>query len=129
MTRRDATSALLAAALAVGTGCAAERAPPGERPSLTETATARIVNRSWSDVRVSLLRGGARTTLGFVTAGRTASFRVPPDLLGEGATLRFSADPVGSREVFASDEFRAEPGQTVEWTIRVQPEQSSVTVQ
>lgn len=117
---------LLGFALAIG--CAAGREPPGERPAPGETATLRVVNLNWSDVRVHIVRGASRVPLGTVTTGETKVFTVPRDVLTGGASLRLFADPIGSRRVFVSQEFRAEPGQVIEWRIRNLPQNSSVTV-
>jgi hypothetical protein len=87
-----------------------------------------IVNRNWADMRVSLERDGLRSILGVVTTGSTSSFAAPLGFVTGGSSLRLIGDPIGSRLAFASEAFTADPGQTVEWTIRVQPAQSSLVI-
>jgi hypothetical protein len=119
-------AALLASAHGAAGGCISgrETAPP---PS-PETITIRIVNHNWADMRVYLERGGVRDLLGVVTAGTSADFPAPRDLTAAAGDLRLVGDPVGSRLVFASEPFRVDPGRTVEWTIRVRPAYSGITI-
>jgi hypothetical protein len=116
----------LLTAFAVGAGCTArgstERVPP-DAP-----VTIQVVNRNWADMRVSIERDGLRALLGVVTTGSTSAFAAPLDFLTGGGSLRLIGDPIGSRLAFASEAFAAQPGQTVEWTIRVQPAQSSLVI-
>jgi hypothetical protein len=119
-------AAFLGIILAALAGCASSAetaASPG-----TEVLTIRVVNRNWADMRVYLERDGLRDFLGMVTTGTTASFSAPPDMTAAAGSLRLIGDPVGSRLVFASEWFVAEPGRTVEWTIRVRPAYSSLVV-
>lgn len=94
----------------------------------TEALTIRVVNRNWADMRVYLEREGLRDLLGVVTTGTTASFSAPPDMAAAAGSLRLVGDPIGSRLVFESERFVAEPGRTVEWTIRVRPDYSTLVV-
>lgn len=116
--------------LLVLSSCAPDRsAPAGEAlPSIRSTAAASIVNHNWSDVRVYVTRGEARSFLGLVTAGGAQTFPVPTDMLAGSGELRLVADPVGSVLVFSTDTFLLDEGRTVEWTIRNKPEFSSLIV-
>lgn len=118
----------LALLAAISIACAARGDGTASAPPGRESATLRVVNRSWADMRVFAARDGARVPLDFVTAGGTVELRLPPDLLAAGGTLRLLADPVGSTLVFASEPFQVAPGQTVEWTIRPLPQHSTVVV-
>ena len=79
-------------------------------------------------MRIYIERDGLRSLLGVVTTGSTASFEAPLDFVSGGGSLRLIGDPIGSRLAFATEAFTADPGQTAEWTIRVQPAQSSLVI-
>ena len=119
-------AALLASVLGATEGCISDR-ETAARPS-SEGIAIRIVNRNWADMRVYLERDGVRALLGIVTSGKTADFPAPRDMTAAAGTLRLIGDPVGSQIVFASESFRVDPGQTVEWTIRVRPAYSGITI-
>ena len=110
----------------LGAGCATSGS--GEPPPRDAPLTISIVNRNWADVRVYIERDGLRSLLGVVTTGSTSSFEAPLDFVSGGGSLRLIGDPIGSRLAFATEAFAADPGQTVEWTIRVQPAQSSLVI-
>lgn len=119
-------TAFLGIVLAAALRCASQgdtTATPGP-----EVLTIRVDNRNWADMRVSLERDGFREFLGVVTTNTTASFPAPPDMTAAAGSLRLVGDPIGSRVVFTSEWFLPGPGQTVEWTIRVRPENSSLVV-
>ena len=107
--------------------CAAHERTPN-RPPAADRLIIEVVNHNWADMRIYLARGEIRTLLGVVSSGRGATFSAPRDMAAPGLELRLVADPVGSRQVFESDSFLAEPGQTVEWTIRARPDQSRLSV-
>ncbi len=96
-------------------------------PTPSGAVAFRIINRNWADMRVAVERDGMSATLGLVPSGRTETFAAPLGIAGEGS-LRLIGDPVGSRLAFATEPFRVDPGQVVEWTIRVRPAQSSLTI-
>lgn len=108
-------------------GCASRRTTASDG-RIEETLTVRIVNRNWADMRVYIERDGLRVVLGLVTSGSTETFAAPREMTGAAATLRLIGDPVGSALVFDSGPFTADRGQTVEWTIRVRPAQSGLSV-
>ncbi|MCG8607656.1 hypothetical protein MJD09_22060 [bacterium] len=60
-------------------------------------ATIEVQNQSWLDMRIYVLRASHRTLLGLVTGSSTRVFTIPSDLIFGSTSLRFIADPVGSR--------------------------------
>lgn len=120
----------LAAWLILCAACGAARSEPtGRSPvSADERAIVRIINQSWSDVRVHVARGGARSYLGFVTAGGTDVYPVPADFVAGSADLELVAEPVGSTEIFLSDPFLIDPGRVATWTIMNDPAHSTLTI-
>lgn len=79
-------------------------------------------------MRIYLARDGLRSVLGVVTTGTRTSFEAPPDFVTGGGALRLIGDPIGSTVSIETEAFTADAGQTVEWTIRVPPEQSSLVI-
>lgn len=110
----------------LGAGCAT-RGSSEPRPR-DAPLTISIVNRNWADMRIYLARDGLRSLLGVVTTGSRSSFDAPLDYVTGGGSLRLIGDPIGSTVSFETEGFTADPGQTVEWTIRVQPAQSSLVI-
>lgn len=113
--------------MALWPGACASRPPAAPSPE-DGVFTVRIVNRNWADMRVYLGREGQRAFLGLVTSGAAVTFPAPADMARAATAIRLVAEPVGSADVFVSEPFLADPGRTVEWTIRVRPEQSSTLV-
>jgi hypothetical protein len=124
---RNITVALLLAGVLAGVAGCASRGE-AEAQAVSQDVTIRIINRNWADMRVYLERDGVRDLLGVVTSGKSADFPAPRDLTTAAGSLRLIGDPVGSRLVFASESCGGDPGQTVEWTIRVRPAYSGITI-
>ncbi|CAN5218908.1 hypothetical protein BH18GEM1_BH18GEM1_00010 [soil metagenome] len=114
--------------LAVCAACGERTRSAGVRPGAPRTATVRIVNWNWSDMRVYAARDGDRSLLGLVTTGATQTFPLPADLMGRTGELRLVADPVGSAILLSSEPFLIDHGQVVEWTIHDRPENSTIVV-
>lgn len=113
--------------LAVCAACAERSRPAGVHPGAPRTATVRIVNWNWSDMRVYAARDGVRSLLGLVITGTKQTFPLPADLVRTG-DLRLVADPVGSAILLSSEPFLIDHGQVVEWTIHDRPENSTIVV-
>jgi hypothetical protein len=68
---------------------------------------------------VYALRSSQRVRLGIVPGHSTRVFDVPRGLLGGLVTLRFIADPIGTKRPSVSEEITVAPGDTV--VMRIPP--------
>ena len=91
--------------------------PRSKVQSQAET-TVRVRNQNWLDMRVFVMRGSQRVQLGVVTGSSTRVFTIPQDLIFGSTSLRFVADPIGSRRTPISQEINVLPGEAIEITIR-----------
>lgn len=98
----------------------------GSMRTADEPATALVVNRNPADMRVSVGTDGARRVVGLVPTGASRGFTIDAEFLGAAGGVVLTADPVGSRKTFSTGRLTVRPGDTVEWTIEVVPEQSTV---
>ena len=57
--------------------------------------TVEVINNSFYDMNVYVLRTGQRVRLGNVGGGNTRTLKIPSYMAEVGATLQFLADPVG----------------------------------
>lgn len=116
---RQYLSVLAMAALAGG-GCAHGNAAV-ENAGLMEDdddrTVVRVTNNNWSDMTVYLLRDGLRRRLGTVTSQTTDTFVVPTYLMTTSGRVHLLADPIGSRNAFASPPIIINPGQRAEWQL------------
>ena len=101
--------ALLALFLAVACGPGSRRAPGLEEPR----TTVRVDNRNFLDMNVYVLRGSQRIRLGTVPGTSTRVLTIPSYLVFGSTSLRFLADPIGSRQQPISDELVVRPGDEV----------------
>lgn len=106
----------------VGVACASARggdegsssasSPYHERP-----VTVSVENQSWNTIHVYVLAGGQSRSLGQLSSQNTATYEVPPSIMGSREEIRLVADPIGSREGFISDRILVRPGDSVSWTL------------
>lgn len=59
------------------------------------STTVQVINNSFYDMNVYVLRTGQRVRLGNVSGGDTRTLQIPAYMAEIGATLQFLADPVG----------------------------------
>ena len=108
--------AIIAAALTAG--CAS--APVGPRWEGTPAAGEQIIltvdNRMFLDVVVYSETPGSKVRLGAVASGFNRTFKIPQHQQLS-SNLTFVADPVGSRQTYASDPVAAAPGTEIRWTV------------
>lgn len=108
-------------------GCAAGPQENPYRPRAGREATfLEVENRYWSDMTISVRRGGQVVRLGQVTTNNRVRFRIPAAAAAAGASVRFVADPVGSGQAYASPTVALNPGDTYLWTLAVSIEQSTL---
>jgi hypothetical protein len=103
---------LLLVATACGTGT-----PGGAEP--VEQTSARIENRSSLDMDIYVRRNDGRMNrLGFVSAGETTIFALPPALTAGAAWVRFEARPVRqSGAAVVSETFPVRMGDQITWSV------------
>lgn len=91
-------------------------------------AVINVTNRNWSTIHAYLSAGGSRISLGLVNTNRTESFAVPPELMGSGHNLVFTAIPIGGSVGYVSEETLIIPGDVVDVTVQNVLSQSIVIV-
>lgn len=87
-------------------------------PSMDDPATVAMVevrNQSWFQVVMYVSRGAQRIRLGDVTSQGTRTFRLPTGM--NHGSIRFIADPVGSRQTAQSFDYQVQPGETLNITV------------
>ena len=77
----------------------------------------RVENRNFYDMTIYVVYGASRIRLGVVTGNRTEVFIVPEYILTGPDSIRFLADPIGSRRAPVTEEISIVPGQEVELII------------
>ncbi len=92
------------------------------------SARVRVINHHWATVNVYLVYGGARVRFGSLSSMAEEEFRVSSGL-GAGGDLRLMVDPIGSRNVYVTDNtFRVSQGEVVTFTIENHLPLSSISV-
>lgn len=105
--------ALLALFLVAACGPASRRSAGGGEPQ----TTVMVENRNFLDMNVFVLRGGQRIRLGTVPGSSTRVLVIPQSLIFGSTSLRFLADPIGSRQTPISDDIVVRPGDQVTMVI------------
>jgi hypothetical protein len=114
ITRSAALGTLLLAAAVAGSACATTGQPAAEE----ERTTIEIQNQGFLDANVFVLRGSQRTRLGTVPGVSTRTFTLPRGVVFGGTTLRFVAEPIGSRASPTSHEIVVHPGDELRLVLR-----------
>lgn len=96
--------------------CSRAPNPDNEPQPRTETAV-RVVNQSYLDMNVYLVRGGQRLRLGTVTGLTTQVFFLRPDMISPGLDVQFEVHPIGGRGNPRSERITAQPGDVIELMI------------
>jgi hypothetical protein len=132
LTRRALLTALLAVSGTVAaTSCRHGARAPAENDAvpIPEFVLVSVDNHNWSDVVVSLVRGGAQPfRLGTVTAGQSTVLRFPGQYIAGSTPLELLAKPIGGFSTLRSPRFVVQPGQSVTWTLENALERSSLAV-
>ena len=92
----------------------ARRQAQGPEPAQT---TVRVENRNFLDMNVFVLRSGQRVRLGMVPGTSTRVLVIPQSLIFGSTSLRFLADPSGSRQTPISDDIMVRAGDQVTMVI------------
>lgn len=72
-----------------------------------------VDNQGFSDMTIFAVRNSQRVRLGIATGNSKTNFTIPRSVSGGLASLRFIADPIGSRRNSVSEEITVAPGDTV----------------
>ena len=73
----------------------------------------RVQNDNWLDVNVYILSfSGIRQKLGFARSMTSITFTIPSNF-GNGASVYLHVDPIGSEDIFETDQFSVSPSQVV----------------
>lgn len=105
---------LLLPACVMPRGGGGGRWEPGDGSTQDQRATIRVENRSWNEVTVYAMRSTQRIRLGNVPGVSTRTFNIPQGLVGQGTSLRFQADPIGSDRAPISQEIFVNAGDEVQ---------------
>lgn len=79
--------------------------------------TVEIDNNNTRDVRIYVLRGGTRYSLGLVTSKHLTAFELPLGQLADGARIQVLAEVIGSSERLVTEVIRIEPGIVIRWVL------------
>lgn len=97
-------------------------------PTAGEVAV-KVVSHYWSDVTVSVARGGGTwTRLGLAGANKATSFMVPVRTLGSNSSTRLLADPIGGDHSVVSEPVSVHAGALVVWTLESSLDRSTIAV-
>lgn len=108
-----ATLPFLAAALAA---CATNTA--GSDTDSTGSARLTVENRSSLDMDIYAIQDRRETRLGFLAAGETASFPLPPGVISGGGSVQFEARPARrSGSTVPSDLYLVRAGDEITWSV------------
>jgi hypothetical protein len=81
------------------------------------STTLEVTNQSFDNVTVYVVRNTTRRRLGVVNAISSQTFRIPPDMVLEGNTLSFLADPIGAGRPPVTREMLIRAGDRINMTI------------
>src|SRR5512146_1753109 len=104
---------LLSAILA----CAHSQQQPNTRAERSGPTLLKVENQGFADMNIYVLSEGRRVRLGMVTGNSSATFTIPPDLVGGAREMRFLADPIGGSSRPVSDNISVLPGDQVSLVI------------
>lgn len=93
------------------------RARTSEEPAPQAETAVRVVNQSYLDMNVYVVRGGQRLRLGTVTGLSTQVFMLRPDMIGPAAEVQFEVHPIGGRGNPRTERITVYPGDVVELMI------------
>jgi hypothetical protein len=88
----------------------------------------RIISHYWSDVTISISRGGTWNRVGLAGANKTSSFVVPLRQFVNDQSTRLKADPIGGDAPVVSDAVGIRAGAVVIWTLESTLDRSSIAV-
>ena len=82
-------------------------------PSPNEPTVVEVDNQGFTDMTIFAVRTSQRFRLGIATGNSKTRLTIPTSVYSGLSTLRFIADPIGSRRNSVSEEITIAPGDTV----------------
>lgn len=111
--------------------CRGSQFPEDVAPELASPDTQLILevqNHNWADVVIYVVHDGKRSRLASVTAARTSSLIIPPNLIGQVGNLQLVARRVGANDRYVSQPISIRTGSTIVLTLESKLSHSSVAV-
>jgi len=87
-----------------------------------------VENHYWADMTIAVHRGTQVIRLGQVTTNNRQTFTIPTVSGGAGASVYFTADPVGSRDLYRSPLVSLTGGDRYVWTLAVHIDNSTLVL-
>jgi hypothetical protein len=87
-----------------------------------------VANHNWLDVIIYVVRDGQPVRVGIANASSSASFALPPWMLGQGREIRLWGHPIGGTGGALTETVVVQPGQWIEWTLEDDLGRSAVGV-
>ncbi|HEU5260334.1 MAG TPA: hypothetical protein VFU41_02800 [Gemmatimonadales bacterium] len=114
---RNGCRSLAPLALALLAAACGRAAQPGDEPAPRAETAVQVVNQSYLDMNVYVVRGGQRLRLGTVTGLSTQVFILRPDMIGPASRVQFEVHPIGARGNPRTETITVDPGDVIELTI------------
>lgn len=125
-------SAVLSLGLAsLVAACATVGSPPRDQRTSApqpDSVLATVVNDSYYNLTVYVADDTRRDRLGEISSFGEAVFELPEDFIYRAGQIRLFADPVGATFLYRSAAVSVGRGQYVEWTVKIDPDQSRATI-
>ncbi len=110
--------------------CRGSQFPEDVTPELASDAQLilEVQNHNWADVVIYVVHDGKRSRLTSVTAAKTSSLIIPPNLIGQVGNLQLVARRVGANDRYVSQPISIRTGSTIVLTLESKLSHSSVAV-
>lgn len=128
-TLRSAVLSLVLATLLTACAAAGSRQQDQRTGAATaDSVVATVVNDSYYNLTVYIADDARRDRLGEISSFGEAVFELPEDFVSRSGQIRLFADPVGATFLYRSAAVSVTRGQYVEWTVKIDPDQSRATI-
>lgn len=128
-TPRSAVLSLVLATLLAACSAAGPRQQDQRRGAASsDSVVATVVNDSYYNLTVYVADDTRRDRLGQIPSFGEAVFQLPEDFIYRSGRIRLFADPVGATFLYRSAAVSVGRGQYVEWTVKIDPDQSRATI-
>src|SRR5687767_15265478 len=100
--------------------CRGSQFPEDVAPELAASDAQLILevqNHNWADVVIYVVHDGKRSRLTSVTAAKTSSLIIPPNLIGQVGNLQLVARRVGANDRYVSQPISIRTGSTIVLTL------------
>lgn len=123
-------SEILAVVLLLLTSCSLTAAREGgsKGGGDPDMVLAQVQNDSYYNVTVYVGDDSRQDRLGDIPSFGSAEFTVPSSMISRATEIRLFADPVGETFLYRSIPVVVSPGELVQWTIKIDRDQTSATI-